>query len=110
MQDIDITTPTTATISEFEMPSTGTFYIMVMRGSGAEGDASGSFTLKLSGFQQIGGQTITLTNGGIVFELVWNAAVNLNLEVRDPGWRHGSPPASRLAERRHAGRRCQRQL
>ncbi len=84
VQDIDTTTPTTATISEFEMPSSGTFYIMVMRGSGAEGDASGSFTLKLSGFQQIGGQTITLTNGGIVFDLVWNAAVNLNMEVRDP--------------------------
>jgi hypothetical protein len=84
VQDTDTTTPTTATISEFEMPSSGTFYIMVMRGSGAQGDASGSFTLKLSGFQQIGGQTITLTNGGIVFDLVWNAAVNLNMEVRDP--------------------------
>jgi hypothetical protein len=84
VQDVDTATPTTATITEFEMPSNGTFYIMVMRGTGAAGDASGSFTLKLSGFQQIGGQTITLTEGGIVFDLVWNAAVNLNMEVRDP--------------------------
>jgi hypothetical protein len=84
VQDVDTGTPLTATIAEFELPSSGTFYIMVMRGSGASGDASGSFTLRLSGFQQIGGQTVTLTEGGIVFDLVWNAAVNLNVEVRDP--------------------------
>ncbi len=83
-QDLDLDTATTATISDIELPGTGTYYITVMRGSGADGDASGTFTLSLSGFQQIGGQTVTLENGGIVFELQWNAAVNLDLEVRDP--------------------------
>jgi hypothetical protein len=84
VQDADLATPTTATIADLMLPSTGTYYITVMRGTGAQGDASGQFTLKLSGVQQVGGQSITLENGGITFELSWNAAVDLNLEVRDP--------------------------
>jgi hypothetical protein len=84
VQDADMATPTTATIADLVLPSTGSYYIIVMRGSGAQGDASGQFTLKLSGVQQVGGQSITLENGGITFELGWNAAVDLNLEVRDP--------------------------
>ncbi len=84
VQDTDLNTPTTASIVDAELPVTGTYYITVMRGSGATGDAAGSFTLELTGFQQVGGQTVTLTNGGIVFDLVWSAAVDLNLEVRDP--------------------------
>lgn len=83
-QDLDVDSAATATLTDVELPTTGTYYISVMRGSGAEGDASGSFTLRLSGFQQIGGQTATLENGGIVFDLQWNEAVNLDLEVRDP--------------------------
>jgi len=83
-QDTDVSTATSATITELELPSTGTFYIQVMRASGVSGDASGDFTLQLSGFQQIGGQTVELTEGGLVFEVLWNAAVDLNLEVRDP--------------------------
>jgi hypothetical protein len=84
VQDADLATPTTASIADLKLPDTGTYYIIVMRGSGAQGDASGKFTLKLSGVQQVGGQAITLDNGGIMFELGWNAAVDLNLEVRDP--------------------------
>jgi len=84
VQDADLATPTTATIADLKLPATGTYYIVVMRGTGAQGDASGDFTLKLSGVQQVGGQSITLENGGITFELSWNAAVDLNLEVRDP--------------------------
>jgi len=84
VQDSDLATPTTASIADLELPNTGTYYIIVMRGTGAQGNASGSFTLKLSGIQQVGGQSITLENGGITFELGWNAAVDLNLEVRDP--------------------------
>lgn len=82
--DTDVSTASSATITEFELPSSGTFYIQVMRASGVSGDASGDFTLQLSGFQQIGGQTVELTDGGLVFEVLWNAAVDLNLEVRDP--------------------------
>lgn len=97
VQDIDLATPTTATIPDTVLPATGNYTILVMRGTGAEGDASGSYTLRLGGQQQVGGQSITLDQGGISFELVWNAAVNLNLEVRDPvggsvQWRNpGSP-------------------
>lgn len=95
-QDANLSTETTATISDLELPTTTTYSIMVMRGSGATGDAAGSFRLELTGFQQVGGQSVTLTNGGIVFDLLWNAAVNLNLEVRDPvgGTVHRNSPGS----------------
>ncbi|MBI5957629.1 MAG: hypothetical protein HY866_02770, partial [Chloroflexi bacterium] len=96
-QDIDQATATTASIGDTTLPSSGTYHIIVVRGTGPDGDASGSFTLQLGGIQQVGGQTVNLENGGISFELVWNAAVNLDLEVRDPvggtvQWRNpGSP-------------------
>lgn len=83
-QDLDMATPTTATLTDIELPTSGKFYILVMRGSGADGAAAGDFTLSLSGIQQIGGQTVTLPNGGVVFELLWLDAVNLDIEVRDP--------------------------
>jgi hypothetical protein len=83
-QDDDITTPTTASLADITIPSAGTYYILVMRGTGADNDASGSFTLRLGGIQQIGGQTVTLDTAGLTFELSWTDAVNLNLEVRDP--------------------------
>lgn len=83
-QDNDVSSPASASIPDIDIPANGTYYIVVSRGSGAEGDASGEFTLQLSGVQQVGGQTVTLEDGGIVFDLTWNAAVNLNLEVRDP--------------------------
>lgn len=83
-QDSDLQTATTAALAEFELPATGTYYILVMRGTGADGPASGTFTLRVGGIQQVGGQTVDLPDGGITFELVWDAAVNLNLEVRDP--------------------------
>jgi len=95
-QDNDVSTPAFASIADINIPANGTYYIVVSRGSGAEGDASGEFTLQLSGLQQVGGQTVTLENGGIVFDLTWNAAVNLNLEVRDPvgGTVHAFNPGS----------------
>ncbi|MBN2306213.1 MAG: PPC domain-containing protein [Anaerolineae bacterium] len=95
-QDTDTNTPTTATLPELVIPTNGTYYILVMRGSGAEGTASGTFTLKLSGTQQVGGQTVALLGGGLNFQLAWNAAVNLNMEVRDPvgGTVHAFSPGS----------------
>ncbi len=83
-QDLDLETPTTASIADLTIPSSGVFHVTVMRGSGAQGDASGVYTLRMSGIQQVGGLTVTLPDGGITFELTWNAAVNLNMEVRDP--------------------------
>ncbi|MBN1565575.1 MAG: PPC domain-containing protein [Anaerolineae bacterium] len=96
VQDVDLGTPTTATIADAVLPVTGTYYVTVMRGSGATGDAAGTFRLQVTGFQQVGGQTVTLTNGGIVFDLIWNAAVDFNLEVRDPvgGTVHRNSPGS----------------
>ena len=95
-QDSDVSSPTTASIADITIPANGSYYILVARGSGADGEASGEFTLRLSGVQQVGGQTVTLENGGIVFDLTWNAAVNLNLEVRDPvgGTVHAFNPGS----------------
>ncbi len=95
-QDADIASATTATLADVEIPNTGTYYILVMRGSGADGTASGSYTLRLSGIQQVGGQTATLENGGITFQLSWSAAVDLNMEVRDPvgGTVHRTSPGS----------------
>jgi len=94
--DVDVDSPTTASIADINIPSSGTYYITVMRASGAEGDAAGQFTLRLSGLQQVGGQMVTLENGGLLFELTWNAAVNFNLEVRDPVGRtvHAFSPGS----------------
>ncbi len=51
-QDLDLESATTAALADIALPSSGTFYIWVMRGSGAEGSASGSFTLQLSGIQR----------------------------------------------------------
>lgn len=94
--DVDLSSPTTASIADINVPTTGTYYISVMRGSGAEGDAGGQFTLRLSGLQQVGGQMVTLDGGGLLFELSWNAAVDMNLEVRDPvgGTVHAFSPGS----------------
>lgn len=102
VQDSDQETATTATLADVSIPATGTYYIIVMRGSGAEGDASGTFTLRLSGVQQVGGQSVALEDGGIAVELGWNAAVDLNLEVRDPvggtvhAFNQGSPSGGTL--------------
>ncbi|HEX3054477.1 MAG TPA: PPC domain-containing protein [Aggregatilineaceae bacterium] len=83
-QDLDTSSAAQATITDFSVPNNGIYYITVMRGTGADGDASGDFTLRISGIQQVGGATVNLTNGGLDFVLDWSAAVNLNLEVRDP--------------------------
>jgi len=82
--DVDTTSPTTAALADVVIPANGNYYILVMRGSGATGDASGTFTLRLTGIQQVGGQMVVLEDGGITFDLQWDAAVDLNLEVRDP--------------------------
>lgn len=98
-QDGDISTPQEATVSNVRLPQNGTYVVMVMRGSGAEGDTSGEFTLTLTGQVTpptatpvtpetvlVPGQAVfvTLEEGGIDFSLTWAAAVDMNLEVRDP--------------------------
>ncbi|NLX10180.1 MAG: hypothetical protein GXY36_11030 [Chloroflexi bacterium] len=82
-QDTDLTSPTTVSIPEISIPTNGTYTIMVMRGSGAEGEASGEFELELTGVRQVSEQTVTIEDG-LLFDLAWAEAVNLNLEVRDP--------------------------
>jgi hypothetical protein len=84
IQDVDTASATSAEITDLTIPANGTYYILVMRGTGADGDASGDFTIRVTGVQQVGGQSVTLDQGGLSFDLGWNAAVNFNLEVRDP--------------------------
>lgn len=92
----------TALISNLTVPTDGTYVVTVVRGSGVDGDASGDYTLSLVGEITApesagspattdvgpvisGNDTyISLSNGGIDFDLAWFAAVDLNLEVRDP--------------------------
>lgn len=95
-EDTDLSSPTTASIVDITIETTGTYYVLVMRGSGADGDATGDFTLELSGTQQISGETVVLEDGGITISLTWAEAVDLNLEVRDPvgGTVHAFSPAA----------------
>lgn len=99
-RDGDLATPQAATLSNIELPEDGTYVVTIMRGTGAEGDASGDYTLILAGqITPPSGTGVTpasptirdgdniyviLPNGGIEIELQWSAAVDLNLEVRDP--------------------------
>lgn len=83
-QDTDASTPEAASVTDLAIETTGTYYIQVMRATGADGDVSGDFELALSGTQQLSGDTVTLEDGGINVDLIWAEAVDLNLEVRDP--------------------------
>jgi uncharacterized protein YfaP (DUF2135 family) len=95
-QDADVSTPGTASVTDLAIETNGTYYIQVMRSTGADGDVSGDFELELSGTQQISGDTVTLTDGGITIDLTWAEAVDLNLEVRDPvgGTVHAFSPSA----------------
>lgn len=98
-QDADLSTPAEAFITSFDLPENGTYLVTVMRGNGAAGEASGDYTLVLSGTLTppppeettqlppaagITAQNVTLTEGGIEISLAWSAAVNMDIEVRDP--------------------------
>lgn len=97
-RDGDLATPQAATLSNIELPEDGAYVVTIMRGTGAEGDASGDYTLILAGqitppsgvapvsptIRDGDNIYVILPNGGIEIELQWSAAVDLNLEVRDP--------------------------
>lgn len=95
-EDSDADTPTTAALADLELGATGTYTILVLRGPAAPAEAAGTFAMRISGIQQVGGQSATLTQGGLDFEVAWSAAVNINLEVRDPvgGTVHAFSPGS----------------
>ncbi|WP_162910045.1 PPC domain-containing protein [Aggregatilinea lenta] len=82
-QDADAST-SGASVADLAIETDGTYFIQVLRASGAEGDVSGDFELELSGTIQLSGDTVTLQDGGIAIDLTWAEAVDLNLEVRDP--------------------------
>lgn len=93
-----------AIISNTTLAADGSYVVTVLRASGADGDAEGPYTLSLVGeitppadataapaaentppVVFSGSDTyISLTDGGIEFTLDWFAAVDLDLEVRDP--------------------------
>jgi hypothetical protein len=104
-QDADLSSPAEALIADLSLPESGQYLVTVLRGEGASGEASGDFSLNLSGeltppstsdsstaseavpvtsIPSADGSTVTLAEGGIDISLTWNAAVNLDLEVRDP--------------------------
>ncbi|NDJ84576.1 MAG: hypothetical protein GYB66_01695 [Chloroflexi bacterium] len=98
-RDGDLETPQAADITEFALPQSGQYLVTVLRGTGAEGDASGEFTLTLTGNITLPDEDeagpaptirdgenvyVDLSDGGIEISLQWFTAVDLNLEVRDP--------------------------
>ena len=108
--DGDLATATVATLANVELPLDGTYVVTVMRGTGADGDTSGDYTLSLTGninvpvvdastddtatpraTPQIATNPdlgravfVQLDEGTIDIQLEWSSAVDLNLEVRDP--------------------------
>ena len=107
--DGDLDTATVATLANISLPEDGAYVVTVMRGTGADGDTSGEYTLSLTGsinepVAEAGDDVDTiratpqiatnpdlgravfvqLDEGTIDIQLEWNAAVDLNLEVRDP--------------------------
>ncbi len=100
-RDGDLSSATVAVLSNVALSLDGTYVVTVLRGTGAEGDAAGEFTLALAGnitapatatptasdvSPAVSGRFVfvNLENGGIDVSLTWSAAVDLNLEVRDP--------------------------
>lgn len=103
----DADEPQTAELSNLILETSGTFVVTVLRSTGADGDTSGEYSLLLTGnitappsTSDTGRNTddgttastiregnnvyISLPDGGIDLTLEWSAAVDLNLEVRDP--------------------------
>jgi hypothetical protein len=122
-QDSDLTSPGETLIGDFSLPENGQYIVSILRGDGASGTGTGEYTLTLTGTltpppqvevaeapvtdegtgavgepaqPPAASETATLSNGGILIELSWNAAVNLDVEVRDPvgGWVYNSNPIS----------------
>lgn len=100
-RDGDLSSATVAVLSNVALTLDGTYVVTVLRGTGAEGDAEGDFTLALAGditapatatpsgsnvSPAVSGRFVfvNLENGGVDVSLTWSAAVDLNLEVRDP--------------------------
>jgi hypothetical protein len=97
--DGDLSTPQSASIPNLTLETDGTYVVTVLRGTGADGDAEGEYTLTLTGditppsddssdapttIRDGDNVYIVLENGGIDISLQWSAAVDFNLEVRDP--------------------------
>lgn len=118
-RDVDLTTPNEALIGDFSLPQNGQYVVTIMRGDGASGTASGGYTLAISGSltpppmpEVVAPATQTIPTdappvaslaesvevSGVEIVLNWSAAVNFNLEVRDPQggaiFRGSSPVAS----------------
>ncbi len=70
-------------IKDFKIPADGAYYITVIRGTGAQGGASGQFTLALTGTTAAPPATVTLAEG-MSITLNWIGGDDMSLEVRDP--------------------------
>lgn len=94
-QDSGSDAASSTSISEFVLPEAGRYYVTVLRATGAEGDATGEFSLTLvvaegettSGEVEvtaIGTPTLVTLNAGIQVSVNWASTADLDLEVRDP--------------------------
>ncbi|MBI5931635.1 MAG: pre-peptidase C-terminal domain-containing protein [Chloroflexi bacterium] len=100
-RDGDLSSATVAVLSNVALPLDGAYVVTVLRGTGADGDATGDFTLALAGnivapatatpnnsnvSPAVSGRFVfvNLEDGGVDMSLAWASAVDLNLEVRDP--------------------------
>src|SRR5438105_4303706 len=76
-------TKTEVAIRDFKIPADGVYYITLMRGTGAQGGATGEFALALSGSTAAPPSNVALAQGMSV-SLSWTTTDDMNLEVRDP--------------------------
>jgi hypothetical protein len=76
-------TRTEVTIRDFKIPADGTYFITVLRATGAQGAAQGEFSLSLTGDVATAPATVTLAQG-MSISLTWSTNDDMNLEVRDP--------------------------
>jgi hypothetical protein len=76
-------TRTEIAVRDFQIPADGTYYITVLRATGAQGSVQGEFSLQLTGRAPASAASVTLAEGMTV-ALSWNSPDDFNLEVRDP--------------------------
>lgn len=69
-------------LRDITLPTAGTYYITVLRSSGAEGESAGQFTLSLQG--STGEPAVVTLSQGLAITLNWTSIDDLDLEIRDP--------------------------
>ncbi|MCC6976663.1 MAG: PPC domain-containing protein [Anaerolineae bacterium] len=79
----NLTGPETA-ISGVNLTASRPYYVTVLRATGAQGDASGTFSLALTGDAGTSVPTEVTLARGMSITLSWSTTDDLDIEVRDP--------------------------